>query len=85
MAQSHIERGALVPVLKDFMPRDLWLYAAYSQRRHNSAALRALLDFLEARFGARPRAGHLIPNSPAALPQAMRCATSGGRSPSQVR
>ncbi|MDM0077584.1 LysR family transcriptional regulator [Variovorax sp. J2P1-59] len=49
MAQSHIERGALVPVLKEYMPRDLWLYAAYSQRRHNSAALRALLDFLEAR------------------------------------
>lgn len=49
MAQQHIERGALVPVLREFMPRDLWLYAAYSQRRHNSAALRALLDFLEAR------------------------------------
>ena len=39
MAQSHIERGALVPVLKEYMPRDLWLYAAYAQRRHNSAAL----------------------------------------------
>ncbi len=50
MAQAHIERGALVPVLKDYMPRDLWLYAAYSQRRHNSAALRVLLDFLEARI-----------------------------------
>lgn len=50
MAQSHIERGALVPVLKEYMPRDLWLYAAYSQRRHNSAALRALLDFLETRI-----------------------------------
>ncbi len=49
MAQQHIERGALVPVLKEYMPRDLWLYAAYTQRRHNSAALRALLDFLEAR------------------------------------
>jgi DNA-binding transcriptional LysR family regulator len=49
MAQAHIERGALVPVLKAYMPRDLWLYAAYAQRRHNSAALRALLDFLEAR------------------------------------
>ncbi|OUM04166.1 LysR family transcriptional regulator [Variovorax sp. JS1663] len=47
MAQAHVERGALVPVLKEYMPRDLWLYAAYSQRRHNSAALRALLDFLE--------------------------------------
>jgi DNA-binding transcriptional LysR family regulator len=49
MAQPHLERGALVPVLKEYMPRDLWLYAAYSQRRHNSAALRAVLDFMEAR------------------------------------
>lgn len=49
MAQTHIERGALVPVLRQYMPRDLWLYAAYVQRRHNSAALRALLDFLESR------------------------------------
>lgn len=51
MAQTHLERGALVPVLQKFMPRDLWLYAAYTQRRHNSAALRALLDFLETRMG----------------------------------
>jgi DNA-binding transcriptional LysR family regulator len=50
MAQPHIERGALVPVLKEYMPTDLWLYAAYTQRRHNSAALRALLDFLELRI-----------------------------------
>ncbi len=61
MAQSHIERGALVPVLKDFMPRDLWLYAAYAQRRHNSAALRALLDFLANRIG-NPEA---LPSAPA--------------------
>lgn len=52
LVQTHIERGALVPVLQDFMPRDLWLYAAYTQRRHNSAALRALLDFLETRLAA---------------------------------
>ncbi len=55
LVQEHIERGALVPVLQDYMPRDLWLYAAYSQRRHNSAALRALLDFLETRL-AQPAA-----------------------------
>lgn len=60
MAQSHIDRGALVPVLKDFMPRDLWLYAAYAQRRHNSAALRALLDFLANRIG-NPEA---LPSAP---------------------
>ena len=51
MAQPEIERGALVPVLKEYMPTDLWLYAAYTQRRHNSAALRAMLDFLESKVG----------------------------------
>lgn len=57
LAQPHVGRGSLVPVLAEFMPRDLWLYAAYTQRRHNSAALRALLDLLEARMqehGAQP-------------------------------
>jgi DNA-binding transcriptional LysR family regulator len=54
LAQPHIERGNLVPVLSQFMPGDLWLYAAYTQRRHNSAALRALLDLLDARMGDSP-------------------------------
>jgi DNA-binding transcriptional LysR family regulator len=54
MAQPDIERGALVPVLKEYMPTDLWLYAAYTQRRHNSAALRAMLDFLESKVGTPP-------------------------------
>jgi len=47
LAQSHLERGALVPVLREHMRSDHWVYAAYSQRRHNSAAMRAMLDFLE--------------------------------------
>jgi DNA-binding transcriptional LysR family regulator len=67
MAQSHVERGALVPVLKEYMPRDLWLYAAYSQRRHNSAALRALLDFLEARV-RDPAAAPASPEAVAVKP-----------------
>ena len=46
-AAQHIDSGALVPVLHDFVPDDFWIYAAYTQRRHNSAALAALLDFLE--------------------------------------
>jgi DNA-binding transcriptional LysR family regulator len=60
MAQAHVERGALVPVLTEYMPRDMWLYAAYAQRRHNSAALRALLDFLEA-HGKTQAAPVLVP------------------------
>lgn len=62
MAEAYIERGALVPVLKAYMPRELWLYAAYVQRRHNSAALRALLDFLESRVALaaakKPESAH---------------------------
>jgi hypothetical protein len=34
------------------MPRDIWFHAAYAQRRHNSAALRSLLGFLERRIAA---------------------------------
>ncbi|WP_307512814.1 LysR substrate-binding domain-containing protein [Variovorax sp. W1I1] len=50
LAQPYTERGSLVPVLKEFMPHDIWLYAAYTQRRHNSAAMRALLKLLETRM-----------------------------------
>jgi DNA-binding transcriptional LysR family regulator len=55
MAQPHTDRGNLVPVLQEFMPRDMWLYAAYTQRRHNSAALRALLELLEVRMREGPQ------------------------------
>jgi hypothetical protein len=37
-------------VLQAYTRSDMWLSAAYLQRRHNSAALRALLDFLEMSF-----------------------------------
>ena len=43
----HLASGALVEVLADHVPQNTWLYAAYAQRRHNSAALAALLGFLE--------------------------------------
>ncbi|MEJ8845698.1 LysR family transcriptional regulator [Variovorax rhizosphaerae] len=50
LVQSHIDRGELEPVLQPYVRSDMWLSAAYLQRRHNSAALRALLDFLETRI-----------------------------------
>ena len=46
----QLDSGALQSVLQGFLPRDVWLYAAYAQRRHNSAALKALLAFLESRW-----------------------------------
>jgi DNA-binding transcriptional LysR family regulator len=53
LVQPHVDQGELVPVLQDYVRSDMWLSAAYLQRRHNSAALRALLDFLESKFGGR--------------------------------
>ncbi|MET0311399.1 MAG: LysR family transcriptional regulator [Burkholderiaceae bacterium] len=47
MVAPLIDSGALQPALEAFTPTDVWLYAAYTQRRHNSAALKALLAFLE--------------------------------------
>lgn len=42
----HLDDGTLEPALEAFSPRDIWLHVAYMQRRHNSAALRALLAHL---------------------------------------
>ena len=50
LVQSHLDSGALQPVLQGTSPGDLWLYAAYTHRRHNSAALKALVEFLEDRW-----------------------------------
>lgn len=47
IVEEHLASGALQGVLQDYSPRDVWLYAAYTQRRHNSAALKAMLAFLE--------------------------------------
>ena len=56
LVQPHIDHGELQPVLQDYVRKDMWLYAAYLQRRHNSAALVALLDFLETTIGKRAKA-----------------------------
>ncbi|RYZ11318.1 MAG: LysR family transcriptional regulator [Comamonadaceae bacterium] len=69
LVQAHIDRGELEPVLQEFVRGDMWLSAAYLQRRHNSAALRALLDFLETRVkggakrAARPPAAAGAPDT----------------------
>jgi len=48
--QPHLDSGELQPALEAYSLRDVWLHAAYAQRRHNSAALKALLAFLEQRW-----------------------------------
>jgi DNA-binding transcriptional LysR family regulator len=57
LVQPHIDQGELVPALQDYVRNDMWLSAAYLQRRHNSAALRSLLDFLQTRIGAKSGPG----------------------------
>ena len=56
LVQQQLDQGELEPVLEEFVRGDMWLSAAYLQRRHNSAALKAFLDFLETRIGARAKA-----------------------------
>ncbi len=50
--EEEIARGTLEPALQDFSVPDIWLHVAYTQRRHNSAALQALLAFLPQAFSA---------------------------------
>lgn len=50
--RAQLATGELVTALDAYTRKDVWLSAAYLQRKHNSAALRALLDFLQSRINA---------------------------------
>lgn len=52
LAKEALAHRTLEPVLQTFIPTDTWLYMAYAQRRHNSAALRTMLEFLASRLTA---------------------------------
>ncbi len=56
LLQQHLDHGELETALDDYVRDDMWLSAAYLQRRHNSAALRAFLDFMETRIKGRGKA-----------------------------
>lgn len=63
--EPHLESGALVEALAEYVPSDTWFYAAYAQRRYKSAALAALLAFLEQETqGMKPE---FLPGPDAAL------------------
>lgn len=49
-AGGLIAAGRLVALLPDFVPRGMGVYGLYGSRRQMPASLRALLDFLVARF-----------------------------------
>jgi DNA-binding transcriptional LysR family regulator len=48
----EVRAGRLVPLLPDYTPPAIDIYAAYPSRRHLSAKVRAFVDFLVARFAS---------------------------------
>ena len=54
IAYKEIERGTLVPVLKDYKIPQIDAYAIYPQTRHLSQRVRAFVDFLVKRFEGTP-------------------------------
>lgn len=69
LVRDQLANGTLQSALLDFRLEDRWLYAAYTQRRHNSAAIKSLLAFLEAEWrapGESDSAGELPAQKPKA-------------------
>lgn len=65
LAAPLLEAGQLQTVLPTAKPRDMSIYAVYASRKHMSAALRSLLDFLAARFSPEPDWDHYQAKRPA--------------------
>ncbi len=51
---ADLQAGTLVPVLEDYIPQSIGIYAIYPHARHLSPKVRAFVDFLADRFGPRP-------------------------------
>ena len=54
LAAPLIRAGHLVVLLPQAKPRELSIHAVYASRKHMSAALRTMLDFLAERFAPEP-------------------------------
>jgi len=48
--QEDIEKGALIPVLDNYQPRDLGVWAVYPSSRHLSTKVRSFIDYLVERL-----------------------------------
>jgi DNA-binding transcriptional LysR family regulator len=51
---EEVKSGALKPVLCNFKPQELAVYAVYPERRNLMPKVRAFIDFLAATFGPTP-------------------------------
>ncbi|WGV99443.1 LysR family transcriptional regulator [Vibrio sp. YMD68] len=54
LANKYIQDGTLLPVLSEWKPADLTIYALYSSRKHLSPTVRALIDYFQAHFRDNP-------------------------------
>ena len=54
IAYKEIERGSLIPLLKDYSSPQINAYAIYPQTRHLSQRVRAFVDLLVKRFEGTP-------------------------------
>ncbi|ORT50351.1 LysR family transcriptional regulator [Vibrio sp. qd031] len=54
LANKYIESGTLQPVLSEWKPADLTIYALYSSRKHQSPTVRVLIDYLQEYFKGNP-------------------------------
>lgn len=54
IAYNAIKNGELVPILEDFIPQSIALYAVYPHRKLVSNKLRVFIDFLKAYFADTP-------------------------------
>ena len=54
IAGPRFRAGRLVPLLREFEPRPLAIYALYPPGRHLAIKVRVLVDFLVAHFNQRP-------------------------------
>jgi DNA-binding transcriptional LysR family regulator len=54
LVSELIRSGELVTVLPQWRPEDLKIYVLYASRKHQSAAVRALIDHLQQWFQQPP-------------------------------
>lgn len=54
VARTHLEAGALVPLLSDYRPVDLGVYVVYPSRENPSAKLQRFLELLGERLSPAP-------------------------------
>jgi len=54
IAHNALNKGLLIPILNDYKIKEVSIYAIYPAQRHLPARVRALIDYIAARFSDEP-------------------------------